>query len=181
MKPNFALNLSHEGIILLHRSPRGAWTEVGDIALNDPSFRENLSFLRSTAVGLEGKGFGTKLIIPASQILYREVHAPGPGENERRAQILAALEGQTPYEVADLSIDWRSDGAMVHVAVVANETLDEAEEFAVEHRFNPISFVGHTHSNAQGWDRFLVAPISRIRFWGPMPKCATHPSRFPRQ
>jgi len=155
MKPVFALNLSHEGIILLHRSPRGKWTEVGDVALDDPNMKENLSFLRSTAVGLEGKGFGTKLILPAAQVLYREIHAPGPGENERRAQILAALEGKTPYEVDDLTFDWTGKGPTVEVAVVWNETLDEAEEFAIDHRFNPISFVGDARAHPDGWEPFF--------------------------
>ncbi len=155
MKPSFALNLSHEGIVLLHRSPRGSWTEVGDIALDDPALGENLSFLRSTAVGLEGKGFATKLIIPNSQILYVEIDAPGPSEAERQAQIMAALEGRTPYETADLSVDWHGTGTVVEVAVVARETLDEAEDFAVEHRFNPVSFVGPPREGSDGWEPFF--------------------------
>jgi hypothetical protein len=155
MKPNFALNLSHEGITLSHLSPRGSWTEVGQVALDDPDLRENLSFLRSTAVGLEGKGFGSKLVLPNSQILYLEVDAPGPGHAERLTQIVAELDGKTPYAVADLTFDWIKSGAKVRVAVVANETLDEAEEFAVEHRFNPISFTAQTESEADKWEPFF--------------------------
>jgi len=155
MKPNFALNLSHAGIVLLHRSPRGDWTVVGDVALDDPSLKENLSFLRSTAVALEGKGFGTKLIIPDSQILYLEMTAPGPSETDQRDQIEAALDGQTPYDVSDLVFDWRGAGPEVLVAVIARETLDEAEEFAVEHRFNPISFVGESVHDGVKWSPFF--------------------------
>jgi hypothetical protein len=166
MKPNFALNLSHEGIMLLHRAPRGNWTEVGEVALDDPEFRETLAFLRSTAVSLEGKGFGTKLILPDTQILYRDVTAPGPGETERQAQILNALEGETPYDVADLSFDWRDMGDFVRVAVVANETLDEAEEFAVEHRFNPLSFVGRENDEADAWQPFFGRTDYSFAFLG---------------
>ncbi len=155
MKPNFALNLSHEGIALLHRSPRGTWTEVGEVALGDPELRENLSFLRSTAVGLEGKGFGSKLILPNSQVLYLEINAPGPGEAARMAQIVQELEGKTPYEVADLAIDWTGAGPIVQVAVVANVTLDEAEEFAVIHRFNPISFSSRASEDPDAWEPFF--------------------------
>ncbi len=155
MKPSFALNLSHEGIVLMHRSPRGTWTVVGDVKLDDPAFRANLSFLRSTAVGLEGKGFVTRLIIPNSQILYREIHVPAQNDDARRAAIRTALQGQTPYDVADLTFDWRGSGPVVDVAVVANETLDEAEEFAVEHRFNPISFVGRQHDDPEAWEPFF--------------------------
>lgn len=155
MKPNFALDLSHEGIVLAHRSPRGTWTKVGDVKLEDPALRENLSFLRSTAVGLEGKGFGSKLILPNSQILYLNVSAPGPDDETRIAQIKAELEGKTPYEVRDLTFDWLETGGAVQVAVVAKETLDEAEEFAVEHRFNPISFTGRSSDDPDAWLPFF--------------------------
>lgn len=155
MRPNFALNLSHDGIVLLHRSSRGTWTEVGDVALDDVKFRENLSFLRSTAVGLEGKGFGTKLIIPESQILFSIVDAPGPDPKQRAAQIATALQGLTPYEVADLAYDWRNYGGAIQVAVVARETLDEAEGFAVDHRFNPLSFTSVFADENGIWEPFF--------------------------
>lgn len=150
----------------MHRSPRGTWTEVGEIALNDPAFRESLAFLRSTVVGLEGKRFGTKLIIPNSQVLYCEAYAPGPSENERRAQIMAELEGKTPYEVADLAFDWHGAGATVQVAVVAKETLDEAEDFAVEHRFNPVSFAGHESDEPGAWEPFFGRSDFSFAFLG---------------
>lgn len=155
MKPNFALNLSHEGIVLLHRSPKGTWVEVGDVALDDPNLRDNLSFLRSTAVGLDGKGFGTRLIIPNSQILYRSIHAPGPTPEDREQQISAALEGELPYPIDELAFDWRREGDAVVVAIVARDTLEEAESFAVEHRFNPISFVARETDETDSWEPFF--------------------------
>jgi len=167
MKPNFALNLSHEGIVLLHRSPHGAWTEVGDVSLNDANFAESLSFLRSTAVGLEGKGFGTKLIIPASQVLYTIVDAPGPSDAARKSQITAALEDQTPYPVADLVFDWRNVDGRVEVAVIATETLDEAEEFAVDHRFNPLCFTSHSQEDGDAWEPFFGPTDYAIAVLGP--------------
>lgn len=155
MKPKFALNLSHEGIVLLHLSSGGKWTIVGEVALDDPNLSENLSFLRSTGVALEGKGFGSKLIIPESQILFTKVTAPGPDDAARREQIAAALVGQTPYDVKDLAFDWHGDGDEIDVAVVARETLDEAEEFAVDHRFNPLSFVAQTTLDGAPWEPFF--------------------------
>jgi len=166
MKPNFALNLSHDGIVLLHRSPRGTWTDVGEVALDDTELRENLSFLRSTAVGLEGKGFGTKLVLPHSQILFTDVDAPGPSEAERLAQIVRELEGQTPYSVTELTFDWIEFEGRVRVAVVANETLDEAEMFAVEHRFNPISFTSEPEIATDGWEPFFGRTDFSIAFLG---------------
>lgn len=162
MKPSFALNLSHEGIGLLHRTIRG-WSVVGEIALDAPDLGGAMSFLRSTALGLETRGITTKLIVPASQVLYTTVTAPGPSAAKRRAQIAAALEGQTPYAVTDLVFDWSGTGSTVQVAVVARETLDEAEHFATEHRFNPVSFVAIPENG-----QFAGEP-----FFGTAPSAAT--------
>ncbi|MDP3340863.1 hypothetical protein [Frigidibacter sp.] len=140
MKPAFALNLSPDGISLLHRTSRG-WLLVGAVALDDPDVPAALGYLRKTALGLAPRGFATKLILPASQILYTAVEAPGPDAANRRRQIARALEGRTPYAAEDLVFDWSGTGGRVNVAVVARETLEEAEAFAQEHRFNPVSFV----------------------------------------
>ncbi|GGH56776.1 hypothetical protein GVY41_12715 [Frigidibacter albus] len=140
MKPAFALNLSPDGISLLHRTSRG-WLLVGAVALDDPDVPAALGYLRKTALGLAPQGFTTKLILPASQILYTAVEAPGPDAANRRRQIARALEGRTPYAAEDLVFDWSGTGGRVNVAVVARETLEEAEAFAQEHRFNPVSFV----------------------------------------
>ena len=140
MKPAFALNLSPDGISLLHRTSRG-WLLVGAVALDDPDMPAALGYLRKTALGLAPRGFATKLILPASQILYTAIEAPGPDAANRRRQIARALEGRTPYAAEDLVFDWSGTGTRVNVAVVARETLEEAEAFAQEHRFNPVSFV----------------------------------------
>ena len=140
MKPNFALNLSHEGISLLHRAKAG-WLQVGDIALDDPGLNDQLKVLRRTAADLESGGLTTKLVIPNSQILYTEVEAPGPDTTARLAQIRDGLVGLTPYDVRELVFDWKMSGTKAQVAVVARETLAEAEAFASEFRFNPVSFV----------------------------------------
>jgi hypothetical protein len=139
MKPNFALNLTHERIELLHRNGR-RWIEVGVASLDSPDLGEELATLRRTALGLSPSGFATKLILPESQILYDEVEAPGPGRELQMGQIRAGLAGRTPYEVDELVFDWSGEGPMVKVAVVARETLDEAEQFAVQYKFNPVSF-----------------------------------------
>ena len=140
MKPTFALDLTREAIGLLHRTPKG-WLSIGDVAFDAPDLAEALDYLRKTALGLSPMGVATKLILPNSQILYTEVHAPGPSRDEKRRQIATALEGRTPYAVEDLVFDWSGKGATVKVAVIAKETLAEAEGFAVEHRLNPVSFV----------------------------------------
>jgi hypothetical protein len=140
MKPTFALDLTRDTIALLHRTPKG-WLSIGDVAFDAPDLDEALDYLRKTALGLSPMGMATKIILPASQILYTELHAPGPTRDEKRRQIAAGLEGRTPYAVEDLVFDWSGKGAKVKVAVVARETLDEAEGFATTHRLNPVSFV----------------------------------------
>jgi type IV pilus biogenesis protein PilP len=141
MKPNFALDLSHEGINLLHRS-KGGWTLVGSVGLDDPDIGARLSEMRRSAAMLESGGFTTKLIIPDSQILYTTVAASGPDDIAREVQIRAGLDGLTPYPVGELVFDWRAQGDEARVAVLARETMDEAEAFAADHQFNPVSFVG---------------------------------------
>jgi hypothetical protein len=140
MKPTFALDLSRDTIALLHRNPKG-WLSLGEVAFDAPDLDEAVDYLRKTALGVSPMGMACKIILPNSQILYTEVNAPGPSRNDKRRQIAEALEGRTPYPVEDLVFDWSGKGATVKVAVVARETLDEAEGFAVTHRLNPVSFV----------------------------------------
>ncbi|WP_339109365.1 hypothetical protein [Thioclava sp. GXIMD4216] len=141
MKPQFALNFSAENVSLLERHQYG-WSEHGQVSIGDAETLESeMSKLRAKAVQLGGQGFTTKLAIPATQILYTAVHAPGPTIAERRRQIEAALIDMTPYPVSDLVFDWSGPGKTVHVAVIARDTLREAEDFAETHGMRPVSFV----------------------------------------
>ena len=122
MKPSFALNFTDDSIQLLHRTSRG-WVPVGDTPFAAPDLDDALDYMRKTALGLEPGGFATKLVIPNSQIRYMELDAPGPSDDERRAQIRKALEGRTPYAVGDLVFDWSGKGKTVRVAVLAKDCL----------------------------------------------------------
>jgi hypothetical protein len=152
MKPSFALNLTDEGVTLLHRTARG-WLDLGHVAFSEPDLPAALDYLRNKALGLAPKGLSTKVVIPNSQILYLELAASSPDPEEMRAQIAAQLDGRTPYDVAELAFCWSGTGPLVQVAAVAKETLAEAEGFAAEHRFNPVSFV------AIAGDRFAGEPF----------------------
>ncbi|MCU9849055.1 hypothetical protein OEZ60_13690 [Defluviimonas sp. WL0024] len=140
MNPRFALNLGHDSVSLLGRVPDG-WSELGRAGFDDPDLERTLADLRAQAEAMAPEGFTTKLILPASQILYTEVETQGSDTANCRERIAAALEGRTPYPVAELVFDWSGDGPEVQVAVVARLTLDEAEDFAATHGFNPVSFV----------------------------------------
>ena len=139
MKPNFALSLSFDGIRLLHRAA-GGWRVVGDVALDSPDMAGELAVLRKTASALDPSGVRTKLLLPNEQIKYLSIETPGLSDEDRLAAAKAALDGATPYEVADLAFDICPDGDKTHIAAVAKETLAEAEDFGVEHRFHPVSF-----------------------------------------
>ncbi len=152
MKPNFALILSFDGIGLLHRVPSG-WHLVGEAQLDD-SLSQSLGDIRDKALQLETGPMRSKLVLPNDQIKYITLET-GPLEDAARAQIARdALEGATPYAVEDLVFDWVADGALTHIAAVARETLAEAEAFANEHAFAPISFVAQPDP-----DHFLGEPF----------------------
>lgn len=140
MKPVFALDLDQDSVTLLRRAAEG-WLRVGKVDLGAGSVEADLAALRDRAEALEPDGFATKLILPPSQILYTTVEAPGGDRASRRVAIAGALAGQTPYAVDDLVFDFTRSGATARVAVVARETLEEAEGFAETYGFRPICFV----------------------------------------
>lgn len=139
MKPDFALDFRDNQITLRHRA-EGAWPAIGQVLMDDPDLDAALGYLRATALGLSPRGIATKLILPNEAILYTALSGL-PYDPARRAEAIAAgLVGRTPYDVADLVYNWTDSGETAHLAVIARETLAEAEEFATQHRFNPISF-----------------------------------------
>ena len=140
MKPNFALTLSFEGIGLLHRAFPG-WHLVGEIDLGDSDLLHALSRLRDKAISLDPSGLRCKLVIPNDQIRYITFEAGDVPACDLPDLVAQHLDGATPYALNDLTFDWAENDGVVSVAAVARETLSEAEAFAAEHRFNPISFV----------------------------------------
>jgi len=140
MKPSFALDLRFSVIALLHRTARG-WIKVGDAAIEAPDLVEVLAALRSTALGLSPQGITTKVILPNSQLLYTQLKATVAEPSARSRLIAQALDGLTPYRPDELAYDWCVSGSGLQLALVAKETLQEAETFARTHRFNPVSFV----------------------------------------
>ncbi|TNF57348.1 MAG: hypothetical protein EP307_14140, partial [Rhodobacteraceae bacterium] len=170
MKPDFALSLSFEGIALLVRAA-GGWRNAGEVSLDAPDLGGALAALRARAVDLGGAAFRTKLIIPKDQIRYLTISTGHLSAADRHAEVRRALDGATPYAVDELSYDICEDGPLTHVAAVARETLEEAEAFAVEHRFNPVSFVaipgdenflGEPFFGATAFSRKALAPGERV-------------------
>ena len=141
MKTNFALGITESGVTLWQRGDRG-WLRVGAVALDHDDMNTAVGELVAKAGKLAGKDkILTQLVIPDDQILYTRISAPGPGEDAQRNQIRKALEGRTPFPVEELDFDWTGAGPDVDVAVVARETLIEAEDFAKAQNLNPVCFV----------------------------------------
>ncbi|KAG1713598.1 hypothetical protein GQR58_002065 [Nymphon striatum] len=135
MKSNFALSLSFDGLRLMHRVP-GGWHLVGQVALDDADVTGSLAHLRGAAEELEPNGITTKLLIPNDQIKYLALDTTRAEE----ADVRDALNGATPYTIDELAYDFAKGGGRTYVAAVARETLEEAQQFATEHGFNPVSF-----------------------------------------
>ena len=138
MKPNFALGLTSDGITLWQRG-RSGWLRVGAVAPDAPQMDAQMRDLAKIAQALAPEGITTKLLVPDEQILFCDLEVSARGRNEQEAEIRAKLAGRTPYPVEELDFDWTINGSQVHVAVVARETLIEAEDFAQGYGFNPIS------------------------------------------
>lgn len=140
MKPAFALSLSADGIELLHRAPDG-WRSVASTPFDTGDLPAALASMRKTALRLASEGVYSKLILPNDQIRYLSIETGDLTAGERIEAARKALDGATPYPVDELAFDICAEGGVTHVAAVALETLDEAETFAVQHGFGPVSFV----------------------------------------
>src|SRR6056297_2187281 len=155
MKPNFALSLSFDGIRLLHRAGASGWHLVGEVALDCEDLSADLAALREKAATLDASGLSCKLIIPDEQIRYLDLPASSAPYGDYDAAAAEALDGATPYALEDLAFDWNVEGARLYVAAVARETLQEAESFAADHRFNPVSFVARPMGDGFGTEPFF--------------------------
>ncbi|OIQ29878.1 MAG: hypothetical protein BM562_10845 [Alphaproteobacteria bacterium MedPE-SWcel] len=153
MKPEFALSLSPDGIVLLLRGA-GGWRRVDTVGLNVNDLPTELAILRSKAEEHRDGRLYCKLLLPDTQIRYLTVATGDLPYDDRIEAARAALDGATPYAVSDLAFDISADGVQTHIAAVAIETLSEAESFAIEHGFSPVSFVA-----APGAHDFLGEPF----------------------
>jgi hypothetical protein len=136
-----ALLVSSDGIALVHRQPAGHWSFVGETAFDVPDLDAAMAELRRTAEERVGEKAATLLVLPDDQILYTSLTAPTDDPEMTAFRIEEGLEGMTPYAVSELAYDWRPlEADRVKLAVVAQETLDEARGFAETHGFNPAGF-----------------------------------------
>ncbi len=156
MKPNFALGLTDGGITLWQRG-RSGWLRVGAVDPDSPERDAQLDGLVKIAHALAPEGVTTKLVIPDEQILFCDLEVTSRDREAQADEIRSQLHGRTPYPVEELDFDWTINGSQMHVAVVARETLVEAEDFAQALGLNPVSAVAAPASG----------PFNREPFFGP--------------
>ena len=168
MKPNFALSLSFDGISLLQRVPTG-WVHVQDVALDSADLSGEMSALRATADTIAPDGGMVKIVLPNEQIKVLTIPDPSQDHDTREAAVKHALEGATPYAVADLAYDWSPLDGQIQIAAVALETLAEAEEFTTSHHFDPVCFVAAVSDGSFDGEVFFGAAEAWIKRGGPAP------------
>ncbi|WP_424964918.1 hypothetical protein [Dinoroseobacter sp. S375] len=143
MKPSFALLLSQDGLVLCHRTSDG-WLRVGEVLLTATDVAGELAALRTRALEIaKAQKLGpliTKLVLPNSEILYDRISVEGVTGPDYDAVIRERLDGRTPYAMDELCYDYVVTQGEAQVAVVARETLAEAEAFATEHGLEPVCF-----------------------------------------
>ncbi len=152
MTPDLALTLSYQGISLLTRVD-GGWHLLGEVVLDAADLTAELAALREMARSVGGDGFTTQLVVPNDQIKFLTLPEAAQSDAHQRAQAAAALDGATPYAVDQLAFDVAARDGGLQVAAVAQDTLAEAEGFAIEHAFNPICFTAVPPE-----DQFFGAP-----------------------
>lgn len=156
MKPNFAFTLSYQGIGLLHRAFPG-WNLVGEVSFETADLAGDIARLRQKADELDATAIFSKLVIPNDQIKFLKISAQDLDQGDIEQRVGEALVGATPYDVGDLAFDYSIDGDTIYIAAVARETLAEAEGFATEHAFNPISFVAIPEAGTFSGEPFFGA------------------------
>ncbi|MEM1077554.1 MAG: hypothetical protein AAGI09_03410 [Pseudomonadota bacterium] len=143
MKPSFALLLSQDGLVLCHRTSDG-WLRVGEVLLTATDVAGELAALRTRALEIaKAHKLGpliTKLVLPNSEVLYDTISVEGVTSPDYDAVIRERLDGRTPYAMDELCYDYVVTQGEAQVAVVARETLAEAEAFATEHGLEPVCF-----------------------------------------
>ena len=148
MTPLIALDLSLDGIVVMSRAPEGPdhgkWWREGIVRLDADDMSEQLRRMRARCAARVGEDFTTILIIPESQILFTSLERD---DRDPKVTIRSLLKGRTPYPVEDLTFDFVQRGDRLQVAVVALETLLEAESFAADFGFRPVALIGSAGDN----------------------------------
>lgn len=148
MQPALALAMSAEGVVLYQNTDDG-WLILGRAHFSSQNMGTQMAVLRRIAQShVDDRTLPSLLCVPEDQLLWRRFDADGvPGDAASvNSYIAEALVGVTPFEVKELRFDWRRSGAGLDTAVIAVETLVEAEKFATQHGFSPVGVVSFSET-----------------------------------
>ena len=145
--PRFALSLSFEGIGL-EEYAKGASSKIAEAISDKDDFDQRMSELSRKAEAMSGDGLRVALILPNEQIKFVSIACPDDADpitiNEH---ILRTMDGATPYSMDELRFDHHLANGTLHVAAVALETLNEAEEFAKNYGFSALACIARTDAD----------------------------------
>ena len=151
MQPNFAIHFSDERAQILHLSGNGNWYGIGEAPTDEDAEAANspeASVLRQRMARLGGWTVCTRLVIPNSFIWYTTCLVDGQVRDEIANEVSEHLGATTPFRIDELGFDWYADGDRARIAYVLKQNLDEAEEFAMNWGFNPVSFEADPPANS---------------------------------
>lgn len=140
IEPNFAMLFETSAFYLVHLAGGSIWVAIGHVSLEDPHENLNTRLLLRRATRLAAGPVATKLIIPNSEIHYTTCPASGGSDERKLAKIRVTISQRAKLPADALAIDWIAEGKVARVAVVHSDTLKEAEIFARQRGFNPVSF-----------------------------------------
>lgn len=157
-----ALSFSPEAVHLQRRIGEG-WQETDHVRFDGQDLKTGLARIRAD-LSDEAGAPSVLLVIPDDQLLYTRLRVEADGPAAMPAALADALEGLTPYAVADLAYDWLPAGpGEVHVAAVARQTLIEAADFAIRHGFAIRGFVADPDPERfPGEPEFALAPAPPV-------------------
>lgn len=100
---------------------QGRWHSLIQVPADAPDL--SVQLLASADAALPGER-NVSVVIPSDQVLYLET-APNGGTDG----LSRALDGQTPYPVSALRLDWRHAKDRIQIAAIPIEVMHEAEAF----------------------------------------------------
>lgn len=137
MSSKFLLHLSSDSIDLERQGASGRWHRLGSVSPDTKHLIEALAHLRQTVVTEASDPLEVLVALPADQIKRVDLDHT----DTSTAALQRALAGQTPYEFHELCVDCLPTPRGQTIAVIAQETLEEAESLTQAFGFKAAGFV----------------------------------------
>lgn len=140
-KPNFAVDLTHDGVNLWQRGQSDDWLGLGFVANSADNFTQAIDALRMEA-SQRGQN-AAEIRIAKSEVYFTRIPSSQLPEDPTDQAILALIGGRIPFrdKSARVIVDTcRRGSGDLAVAVVPAPVLESAAAFARRHGFAPSYF-----------------------------------------